>query len=309
VNPYYFPLAYRGFGFNAHRNADGTENAANLSNTARVDRFDASRLQQRDQREALHLLTGGDLGDATLAFRYISIAGSITASTGSKLSDRIAELLAAFNVEEAQIESLSTEGVMPLTFTDTTEVNNGRGTAWVDPITGVADGYYVPEKFLARPAGVPIITQRRSGGHTALYAVELVCPDPRRYCQTAESLVANSGNSYTVALPNWNTLQGVSLAPVLTIVMAGAGSASLTIDIGNDGVGALVLDMSGVTAGTFTVDCATGVIKKGSVYNAQLRTSAVSTLFARVARNGGNLVVTNTTNVTSVTAAYSQARM
>jgi hypothetical protein len=309
VNPYYFPLAYRGFGFNAHRASDGSEAAANASNTVRVDRFDASRLQQRDQREALHLLTGGDLGDATLAFRYISIAGTIVASTGSKLSDRIAELEAAFNVEEAQLESPTTEGVSALTFTDTTEVNNGRGTAWVDPVTGIADGFYVPEQFLCRPAGVPIITQRRSGGDTALYAVELVCPDPRRYCQTAESVVLNSGNGYSAAAPNWNTLQGISVPPVITIVMSGNGNAALTIDLTGDAAGAIVLNMAAAGSGTFTIDCATGVIKKGTAHRADLRASAVSTLFAKVKRNGATASATNTTNVTSVTFAYSQARM
>jgi len=309
MNVYNFPLAFRGFGFNAHRSAAGAQVDAYLEDTVRVDRFDASRLQQRDQREPSHLLTGGDLGDATLAFRYISIAGTIAASTGSKLSDRIAELMQAFNVEEAQLASLTTEGVTALTFTDTTEVNNGRGTAYTDPVTALSDGYYVPEKYLARPAATPIITQRRSGGNTALYAVELVCPDPRRFCQTAESVVLNSGNGFAASLPNWNTAQGVAVSPLITIVMSGAGATNLTISIVADGVQPTVLNMSAETAGTFTLDAATGLLLKGTTHRADLRTSAAATLYPKVPRGGGTVAVTNTTGVTSVTVAYPQARM
>lgn len=308
MNPYYFPMAYRGLTLNGHRSAAGAEVLANIRDTYRVDRFDASRLQQRDQREALHLLTGGDLGDATLAFRYLSISGSIQASTGSKLSDMIAALEQAFDVEEAQLASLATEGVHAFTFTDTTEVVTGRGTAWVDPVNGQSDGQYVVERFMARPAAFPIITGRRSGGDTALFAVELVCADPRRYIDTAESVVLNAGNSYSASCPNWNSSQGKSVPPLLTIVMAGAGHASLSIDL--DGASPLVLNMSAETAGTFTVDPATGQIKKGTTHRADLRTSSVSTLMGlRVPRGGGTLSATNTTNVTSITAAYRQARM
>lgn len=309
MNVYHFPLAYRGLTLNAHRTAAGAEDASKLSDTIRVDRFDPSRLQQRDQREARHLLTGGDLGDATLSFRYISLAGTIVASTGSKLSDRIAELEQAFNVEEAQLASVATEGISALTFTDTTEVNNGRGTAWVDPVTGQSDGYYVPEKYMARPAGVPIITGRRSGGDTALFAVELVCADPRRYCNVAESVVLNSGNSFTATAPNWNTSQGIAVPPLITIVMAGNGAVNLGINCLTDSPALITLDMTAAGAGTFTIDTETGVIKKSTTYRADLRTSSVDSLFLRVPRGGGTLQAINTTNVTSITFAYSQARM
>lgn len=309
MNPYYFPLAYRGLTLNSHRNADGTENLTNRGNSIRVNSFDASRLQQRDQREALQLLTGGDLGDASLTFRYISIAGSIQAPSGSKLSDWIGKLQQAFHVEEAQIASPSTEGISALTFTDTTEVNTGRGTAWVDPETSLSDGYYVGEKFLCRPAAFPIITQRRSGGDTALFAVELVCADPLRYLQTAESVVLNSGNSFSATAPNWDSNQGIAVAPLITIVMSGAGSSGLGINSTGDSAVILSLNMSAETAGTFTIDTATGIIKKGTTHRADLRTSVPSSLFLRIPRGGGTVAAVNTTNVTSITFDYSQARM
>lgn len=303
---YYFPMEYRGFVFNGHRSAAGVEVLANIADTARVNELNLTRLQQRDQREALHLLSGGDLGDANLVFRYVSLSGILKASTGAKLSDRIAEMEAAFDVEEAQRASPSTEGVLPFTFTDVTEVVTGRGTAWADPVTGAAVGQYVKERVFARPAGFPILPPRRSGGDSVTFACELVCPDPRRYIDTAESVVLNAGNGYIANCPNWNAAQGVAVSPLVTIVMAGAGAANLSIDLGD--VAALVLNMSAETAGTFTWDTATGIIKKGATHRANLRTSAAATLFGYISAGGGNAAAGNTANVTSITIAYRQAR-
>lgn len=307
MDVYSFPFAYRSLTLNEHRTSAGALDPTKETNTIRVDRFDFSRLQQRDQREPLNLLTGGDLGDAAPTFRYLSLAGMIKGSNGMKLSDKIGALLQTFNVEEAQLESPSTDGLLPLTFTDVTELNNGRGTAWTDPRTGEA-GFYVVEKFLARPAGFPIVTQRRSGGDSAGFAVELVCADPRRYCNTAEAVVLNSGNGFEAGASNWDTAQGWAVPMIVTIVTSANGASNFAFNAPTDAVGQLVLDLSAVGAATIVVDTALGTIKIGSTHRADLRTSTVDTLFARVPRGGGNVKASNTTNVTSVTVAYNQAR-
>lgn len=308
MDSYDFPFSYRAVGFNAHRSAAGALVAGPTEiDTYRVTSFDYSRLQQRDQREALHLLSGGDLGDATLAFRYISLAGMIRASNGSRLDDMIAALFQAFDVEEAQRENPTTEGVTNFDFTGTTEINNGRGTAFTDE-HGVAGQFFVPERFLARPAAYPIITARRSSGNSAGFAVELVCPDRRRFCQTAEAVVLNAGNAYVANAPNWNAGHGISVSPLLTIVMAGAGSATLTITIAGSPVGPLILNMAAESAGTFTVDCSTGLIKKGATHRQDLRASSVTTPYMAIVPGGGNISSANNANVTSITAAYRQAR-
>jgi hypothetical protein len=307
VDLYYFPMTYRALTLNGHRTAAGAENAALLGNSVRVNSFDFSRLQQRDQRESFHLISGGDLGDATAAFRFISVGGVITATTGAKLTDRISLVQQTFHVEQAQVNNPLTAGVVPFTFTDVTEVSTGRGTAYVDPVSGATTGEYVVERFYARPAGFPIITGRRSGGDSVLFSVELVCGDPRRYIDTPEAVVLNSGNGYSASCPNWNSNQGIALEPLLTIVMAGNGATNLTIDSSNDGQAALVLNMSAAGAGTFTVDCYTGIIKKSTTYRADLRTSGVLS-FPRIMGGGSTVTVTNTTNVTSVTVGYRQAR-
>lgn len=304
---YFFPLAYRSLILNGHRTDTGALDETKLGNSIRVDRFDYSRIQQQDQRESFHLISGGDLGDATAAFRYLSVAGEIVAASGPALADFISALETTFDVEQAQLASPSTGGVLPFTFTDTTLVSTGRGTSFPDPVTGLSAGQYVKERFFARPSAFPIITQRRSGGDTCLFALELVCPDPRRYIDTAEAVELNSGNGFTAACPNWDAALGKAVWPVLTLVMSGNGASNLSIDSSNDAPGPLVLNMAAAGAGTFTIDCQTGLISKAGVYVASLRTSAVDT-FPYIMAGGSTFSLANTTNVTSLTVGYRQAR-
>lgn len=301
-----FPLDYRGVTLNEHRTTAGALDPTKEANTIRVTTFDFSRLQQRDQREPLHVLPGGDLGDATYGFRYLALAGMIKGSTGAKLDDRIARFLWAFHVEESQRSSPTTEGVLPFGFYSVTEVTGLPGAVETPSGSGI---YAVKERFYARPAGYPVVTGRRSGGDSAPFAAELVCPDTRRYLDTASSIVLNSGNSFSATCPNWSAGIGVAVFPTITIAMTGAGAANFTFGITNDDAGSLVLDLSGsVNTDSIVIDCATGVITKNGVHAAQLRTSGLTTLFAWVAGGGGTASATNTTNVGSVTIAYRQAR-
>ena len=232
----------------------------------------------------------------------------VRAQTGMDLSDKIAALLQAFSIDEALGANPSTDGLTPFTFSDVTRVNTGRGTAWTDPTLGGQAGYYVVEKFLARPAGFPIITQRRSGGDSAGFAAELVCADPRRYINTPEAVVLNAGNGFSASCPNWNSVIGWAAPFVATIVMAGNGATNFALDVAADAAGPLILNLSAVGAATITVDTATGLIKISATHRADLRTSIAATLFGRIPRGGGVAAATNTTSVTSVTLAYSQAR-
>lgn len=300
-----FPMGFRSLTLNAHRTTAGAIDTAKEADTIRVTTFDPSRIQQRDQREAMHLVPGGDLGDATLAFRYLSVAGMIKASTGAKLDDAIAAVESTFHIEECQRASPTTEGVLPFWFYGVTEVTGLPGSS------ALADGsgYAVKERYYVRPAGYAVIVGKRSGGDSVPFACELVAPDTRRYLDTANSVVLNSGNSYSAACPNWNAAQGVASYPTITILMAGAGSATFGLAITNDDAGTLTLDLSGCTGGdSVTLDTLTGVLKKNGVHAAQLRASDVLTLFPFIAAGGGTASATNTTNVTSVTIAYRQAR-
>ena len=291
-----FPHTFRSLTLNGHRKTDGTLNAgAAEKDTYRVERFDPSRVQMRDQREPLHLIPGGDLGDASKTFRYLSIGGTLIASTQAKLDDSISAMLQTFDIDECQLAFPSTEGVSPYSFYSVTEIAGYAGV--------------VHERFYVRPAGFPAMGERRSTGLSIPFALELVCADPRRYLDTAEAVTLNSGNGFASTCPNWNTLVGVHVFPTITITMVGVGSSSFSIDVTGDQTAALVLDLSLLHSGNVvTVDTNTGRILVDGGDRADLRTSGVETARPYVPRGGGAVAATNTTNVSSVVIAYRQAR-
>ncbi len=289
-----FPIGYRNVVWNKHRTTAGAYDDTYQQNTIVVEQFDFARVQLRDQREGLHALTGGDLGVGNEVFRYISLVGKVKASTGEALEDSIAAILRACNIEESQLDSPSTEGVSALDFYCPTSYS---GTGITSP---------VHEKFLARPSAAPAWVHRSQDGLTALVACEFVCPDPRRLLYTATTVTFSTAAGWTHALPNWNTTMGRKVYPLVTIVMAGSsGEADLTI---SDGTTDLVLDMSAESAGTFTVDMATQIIKKSSTKRADLRTSNANTYWGIPAGGVAAAVVTNHTDVTSIVFSYNQAR-
>lgn len=288
-----FPIGFRGYTFNKHRTTAGAYDRTYETDTTVVQSLDFSPVQTRDQREALHALTGGDFGTGNEVFRFISMLFKIKASTGENLEDEIAKISRLGNLEEALLDYPTTSGASAFDFYCPTNVS----------ATGIASP--VREKFLARPAGPVAWIERAHDGLTALASLQLVCADPRRYLYTATSVTFSAGAGWTQALPNWNTTQGRKVYPLVTVVLSGAGHASMTF---SDGTTDLVCDFSAETSGTFTIDMATGIIKKGSTYKAYIRTSGVNTYWGIPAGGVASAAVTNRTNVTSVTISYNQAR-
>lgn len=291
--PFDFPFGYRSLTLNGHRNTDGSlKKGSYESDTILVTRFDPSRISIRDQREPFHLIPGGDLGAASKGFRYISMGGLLKATTPAKLDDLIASVMSTFDIDECQLASPSTYGVTPLTFYSETEL------AGYGPV--------VQEEFLCRPAGIPALPERMSGGLVIPFALELVCGDPRRYRVTAQSRVLNGGNGFSSTAPNWSTTLGMSVYPVITILMSAAGATNFTFT--SDAGGPFVLNLSGMAASdSIVVDALNTTIHRNGVDRADLRTSAVSDWPILL---GGvrNISASNTTGVTSVTVAYHEAR-
>lgn len=288
-----FPIGYRGYTFNKHQTTAGAYDRTYKDDTTVVQSLDFSPVQTRDQREALHALTGGDFGSGNEVFRFISMLVKIKASTGENLEDEIAKISRIGSLEEALLDSPTTMGASAFDFYTPTNVS----------ATGIASP--VREKFIARPAGPVAWVERKHDALTALASLQLVCADPRRYLYTATSVTFSSGAGWTQALPNWNAEQGRKVYPLITVVLSGAGNAAMTF---SDGTTDLVCDFSGETSGTFTIDMATGIIKKGSTEKAYIRTSGVNTYWGIPAGGVASAAVTNRTNVTSVTIGYNQAR-
>jgi hypothetical protein len=290
-----YPIGYRGLTLNGHYSAAGVYDRTKDTDTILVEQFDFSGLSVRDQREGLHLDTGGLLGPATKQFRRLSLRGSIRAGTAAALEDQVAKLFAAFDVEEAQAASPSTRGVHALDFYCPTAVS------------GVTSP--VREKFLARPVGHPQAWERRSTGFTMAYALDLVCPDPRRYLYTPTSVTFSAAAGWTQTLPNWAAGMGAETMPVLAFDMVGGagnnGHASCTV---SDGTKSFVLDLSAHNA-DFTVNMQTYAITRDSdgASRAYLRTSSALNWLS-IPAGGATWAITNTTNITKVVATYNQAR-
>jgi hypothetical protein len=272
-----YPLDYRGYALNSIRDADGVlqSDLSQAGNYCRVDRFDFSRLALRDQRDAAHLKTGGDLGVGHFAFRYISLVGKISGYDDADLEDRISLLLQAFNLENALAEGVGNpDGTYRLGFT--TPVRDPEGY-----------GPLVDEFFLCRPAGFPVVYERRSTGLAQMWAVELVCADPRRYIYDSTSRLFNAANTWTRTLPNWGSVTGegpgTMVYPIMQLVLTGAGHASLTMTptVGDP----FVMDLDGIGAGAHTIDI--DMASRRSTSTASPRTTSARATWTRGSRSPG----------------------
>lgn len=301
-----YPIAYRGgdggggITLNNHRTTAGAQ-TPNVADAYVVEKFDFSPIEFRDQRDGLHLLMGGDLGAVSDEFRFLSITGYINGSTGAKLEDRVAKLEAMFNPVNCVAASPSTRGVLPLDFYCPTEV----------PPVGVSP---VHELFSGRPSGIPAVYERRGVGLSMVFALQLICPDTGRYLYTAESKQVTPG-APSIAIPNWTAAMGAPTKGIITIVMTAAGSNPLVLRYVDTLTGVttnLNLNLSGIGGGahTITVDVGSGIIKLDGTANAALRTSAVDTCIWQINAGGGTFSIpSGTSNVTSATLAYRQARV
>lgn len=291
--PVDFPIGFRGLVLNEHRDVAGDPIRTAMESTYEVTLFDFSALSIRDQVEGLHVDSGADLGVASKEHRRLALRGLVKGETAADLEDRVAALFNAFDVEEAIRATPSTKGVSVLDF--------------YCPTANAPTGFTSPvhEAFFARPRGWPVVYERKSQGLAYLWAAELICEDPLRYLYDETSVVFNTANGWSLAMPNWAAGQGVLTFPVLELVLTGAGHAALTI---SDGATSLVLDMSTATAGTFTVDMkTTEIIKVGVGQRNHVRTSGLDSFFG-VPAGGATWAITNRTNLTSVTATYRMAR-
>jgi len=292
-----YPLTWeigdRSLVLNGHRTPDGGIDTTKLDRTYQIEAFDFSPLDIREQREGFHLLTGGDFGPANRMFRHISIRGVIKAPRAAVLEDMEAELLSAFDLERAQLDAPTTFGEGKLIYYSPTEYS------------GVHIGSIVREGFYCRPENYPITYDRR--GVRALarrFAVQLVAGYPYRVLWPAESIVFSSGD-WSKTLYNWALRNGGISRVTFTIVTSGNGDTDFTI---SDGTRDLVLDLSGFATGTLIVEMATKQIYRIDLApRAAFRTSGIDSFFD-IPAGGADVVISNTTNITSVTAAYHQTR-
>ena len=290
-------FAHGAYAFGAHLNADGTPYRANAQNTTTIDRRESAP-QFREGRDAYHLATGGQLGRSHKGFHLVRLNGRIIvpdASQQATLADKEAAFRAAFDPELCYRDSPSTDGAYAFDFSEPT----------ADTVTYPSGRRAM--RYYARPMAHPTVIEEL--GQTSLrYALGLICPDPRCYEQTEQTL------SLTPASASGNLVnRGNVPAPLkATITMAGAGNAAFTLTRG--GVSFILNLTSTVAAQVVVVVFETcgpyGVgrkITKAGADAFSLKTSSPST-WLDVPVGTTAVTMTNHTNVTSCVLSWYSAR-
>jgi phage-related protein len=149
----------------------------------------------------------------------------------------------------------------------------------------MASRYYVR----ARVAPEPMVTSWT--GWSAMFSLDLLVKDPRRYIQAALSVTGTG----TAA----NTLATTVSWPLVTITASGAGSA--TYSVANTTLSkTLTLNLSGlVNTNVVVVDMAKAKITKNGVETPSLY---VSGNYWPIQPGNNTITVTNGTNMTTVTS-------
>lgn len=295
-----FPATYghNSFAFNEHLAADGSSILAKFNDAVILDdrQIDPS---YRDLRDPLHLAQGGQLGRIHKGMTLITLRGRIQVPDATQqrtLGDRERAMKAAFDPYLCYRDSPLTDGAYAFDFTDettdTATYTNGR----------------LLQRYYCRPTSQPRFDENLLMGTSRPFTVALLAGDPRAYEQTEQTLVLTPASA-SGSVVNRGTTPG----PVkLTIVMAGAGSATFTLTRG--GV-AFILNLSGLSAGnTVVVLMETSgpygpgkTVTLGGVNAFSRKVSGPSTwLDAPV--GSSTFAITNTTNVTSCTVGWYSAR-
>jgi hypothetical protein len=288
-------FGHNSYAFNAHLNADGTPNEANVLATSVLDEM-LENAAYRDLRDPYHLTQGGQLGRVHKGMRVIQLVGRLQVpdlTQEASLSDAGRLLRAAFDPYICYKDSPSTDGAYQLQFQEPT----------LDTAT-YATGRILLQ-YWARPVQQPFLAEKLDDAGIRAFRIALVAADPRVYEQSAQSLSTLTSGSVVN--------RGNTAAPLkATITMTGAGNAAFTI---NRGGVSFILNLStmvnlDVVVVVFETCAPYGrgrYITKNGVENATLKTSAASTwLDAPVGST--TFTISNTGGVGSCVLAWYSAR-
>ena len=301
--PITWEVGSRSLVLNGHRTDDGDIDRSRLDQTYLVEAFDFSPLDIREQREGMHLLTGGDLGPAVRQFRHISLRGVIKAPSAAALEDMEAELLAAFDIEHAQMDAPTTFGLGTLKYLTPTDVS------------GPDLGSLVNEGFICRPENYPITFDRRGPrGYVRRFAVQLVTGYPYRLLFPIKEVVFRETDGWTLELPNWTTRLGGTSRVTFDVALDGTTTPDTDFTI-SDGTRSLVLDLhtfhgGGALPGWLRVEMWSKQIydiEPLGARRAYVRTSGIDSFFD-IPAGGATVTISHHAAVYWVRALYHQTR-
>jgi hypothetical protein len=236
------PITYNGWTASLTRNPSGVPSSGYL-----VESVEPSGINAVGYLDKRALADGVDAGDIFLSGREFGMIVTVFGSSEGDFWDKADDLLAAFSPTLAYEADTANLGFLPFDFYQPT----ADISTW--PTSAYPSG--IPLRYYLRPAMPPKYNILRDdvGGTAGLgvakkFAIDMIARDPRKYLQTSQSLTISTTTqtaTYRGNYPSW---------PIVTWQLSAAGSASFTLTI-NDL--AVVIDLSGHSSGTFTLDYGT----------------------------------------------------
>lgn len=272
-------LAHTYNGLTLNNPADDEKDTFELNNVVPLTQLDSVSDPHPDK-------DGMESYDVRKVARVLRVEGVIRAPTIAALFDKQKLLALTFDPAKVAHENPTTQGYLPYDFSvptaDTANYPSGL----------VPSRYYLR----ARACVEPIVSQYT--GYAAMFVLELVARDPRRYLQTTSSITAAGALN--------NSLADYRSWPTLTLNMTGAGSATAQIQNTTDlGVKAITLNLSGtVNLDVIVVDFENQTITKNGVATPSLY---VSGDWWEVEPDTQTIAITNFTNVGSWSLVWRRA--
>ena len=215
--------------------------------------------------------------------RILDLRGRALAATQAAYADAVKTLADAFDPSKIMFKN-PTDPFLPLTFSVPTADTATYPTG------------YATSKYLALPIRMPEPPTAYDSTTGQPFRISMLLQQPKRFLQTAQT----QAGSATVA----NSKADTTSWPVLTITMAGAGSATYTAQntATTQGAKSIVLNLSGaVNTDVYVVDFFHRKITKNGVVTPSVFVSGSYWMM----EPGNNVILySNTTNATSSLTHY-----
>ena len=237
------------------------------------------------------LQDGMDVSDVYLGMRTVRIQGAVYGTTSGQAFDNLQTVLHGYSPTVAYAADTANKGFLAFAFQQPTIS------------TSVWTAGSIPLQFYLRPLAPPRYTINRARtadtnarGFSIPWSVQMIARDPRKYAQTAQSVILATASSTIIPhRGDYPTL------PVITMTITSAGSSAFTVFVDGTSVN---VNLSTVTTGVFSLDYST---RKLTDANGTSYQSLVTGNFTPIRKGGVQCYVTTLTGLSSVTADYREA--
>ena len=283
------PIAYNGLTVSG---SASIQSSGQPSHGIQYERIDISNADIDSYFERRALQDGMNGSDIYEGARHVTIAAQVYGSTAADGWDLLESFIKAYSPRLAYNADSANLGFLPLTFQQ--------------PTTSTANWPlgYIPLQIYARPTRPAAWTVDRDAIGTAhgkgiafKAAAQLVARDPRRYVQTAQTVL------FTTATQTSTHRGDYPVFPIVQWSMTAAGLSNCTFMVANQSV---VLDMSAQVSGNYTLDYSKRLLTAAGVNEAALISTATAS-FQEIQPGGSPFNVTNSTGMTNATLTYNEA--